>query len=127
MSDELSWMCPKCGKTWRAEPPSSCPTCSSFAAPALLDGWSVERRSYGVGTCFGGSGDVLCYGKWGVIGGTGRYKILHPTGWIEDSPKFKTEIEAMLWVKSQGKPKPSNTKLSDASDAFAPAEVKPNP
>lgn len=69
-----------------------------FSAAGLLEGWSVQRRSYGVGTCFGGSGDVLCYGKWGVIGCTGHYKILHPTGWIEDSPKFKTELEAMLWV-----------------------------
>ncbi len=81
---------------------------SSFAAPTLLEGWSVERRSYGVGQCFGGTGNVLCYGKWGVIGGTGRYRILHPSGWIEDSPKFTTELEAMLWVKAYGKPKPSN-------------------
>jgi len=71
--------------------------------PELLEGWSVERRSYGVGTCFGGSGDVLCFGKWGVIGGTGSYKILHPTGWIEERPKFKTELEAMLWVMAKGK------------------------
>jgi hypothetical protein len=81
---------------------------SGSPSATLLEGWSVQHRSYGVGTCFGGSGDVLCYGKWGVIGGTGRYKILFPSGWIEERPKFKTELEAMLWVKSQGKPKPSN-------------------
>lgn len=36
MSDEMSWMCPKCQKQWRAEAPTSCPACSSFAAPTLL-------------------------------------------------------------------------------------------
>jgi hypothetical protein len=88
------------GPNLNALPESSC--------SALLEGWSVQRRSYGVGTCGGGSGDVLCYGKWGVIGGTGRYKILFPSGWIEDRPKFKTELEAMLWVMAKGKLKPSN-------------------
>jgi hypothetical protein len=33
MSDEMSWMCPKCGKTWRAKAPTICQACSSFAAP----------------------------------------------------------------------------------------------
>lgn len=84
---------------------------SELAPVSLLEGWSVQHRSYGVGTCFGGSGDVLCYGKWGVIGGTGRYKILFPSGWIEERPKFKTELEAMLWVIAKTKPKPSNNAI----------------
>jgi len=91
---------------------------SGCASATLLEGWSVQRRSYGVGTCFGGSGDVLCYGKWGVIGGTGRYKILFPSGWIEERPKFKTELEAMLWVMAKGKLKPSN----DQADLPTPGE-----
>jgi hypothetical protein len=79
-----------------------------FASSVLLDGWSLETVSCGIGMCGSGMNKVLMRGNWGVIGGTGKYKLLHPSGWIEDSPSFKTELEAMLWV--MGKSKPSNEK-----------------
>ena len=106
-----------CGRELTVYPPESEPP---VRISALLEGWSVERRSYGVGTCFGGSGDVLCYGKWGVIGGTGRYKILFPSGWIEERPKFKTELEAMLWVMAKGKLKPSNDEFRRTDPPLKP-------
>lgn len=81
----------------------------------LLAGWSVQRRSYGIGETRGGTGDVLSFGKWGVVGGTGSYHILFPHGWIEDRPKFKTEIEAMLWVKAKTEPKPANSAITKRS------------
>lgn len=73
------------------------------SAPEILEGWVVELRSYGIGTCMGGRGQVLCRGKWGVIGATGNYRILHPNGWIEETPRFDTEVEAMLWVMERRK------------------------
>lgn len=53
-------------------------------------------------------GAVLSRGKWGVVGGTGHYRILRPYGWVNDKPVFETELEAMLYVL--GKEKPSNDK-----------------
>ena len=76
-------------------------------APAgLLDGWTIETKWVGIGQCGAGQNRVLCRGNWGVIGGTGSFRILHPDGWVNDTPTFKTELEAMLWV--MGKAKPSN-------------------
>jgi hypothetical protein len=98
---------------------------------AVLDGWSLQRRPYGVGQTRGGTGDVLCYGKWGVIGGTGHYNVLFPSGWIEDRPKFKTEIEAMLWVMNKTKPcEQCGTSVEVAGDACydatCPKQAKPS-
>jgi len=67
----------------------------------FLAGWSVEEKRYGIGTCVGCSGSVLCFGNWGVVGHTGHYEILFPSGWVEDHPVFKTELEAMLWVSNR--------------------------
>lgn len=77
----------------------------------LLDGWTLETKWVGIGQCGAGQNRVLCRGNWGVIGGTGHFTILHPDGWVNEKPVFKTELEAMLWVMS--KTKPSNDKLSD--------------
>ena len=81
-------------------------TATRVGSSAVLDGWSLETKSCGIGTCCSGMNKVLMRGNWGVIGCTGKYQLLHPSGWIEDSPSFKTELEAMLWV--MGKSKPSN-------------------
>lgn len=77
----------------------------SAANVSILDGWRHERAMwYGVGTCFGAHGPVLAFGKWGVVGQTGKYRVLHPNGWLEETPTFKTELEAMLWVIAKTKP-----------------------
>lgn len=72
----------------------------------LLADWTLAVRNWGQGTCCGCHGTVLTYGKWGVIGRTGYYRIIFPSGWEEDHPTFKTELEAMLWVMQQRKTKP---------------------
>lgn len=75
----------------------------------LLADWTLAVRNWGQGTCCGCHGTVLTYGKWGVIGRTGHYRIIFPSGWEEDNPTFKTELEAMLWVMQQRKTKPART------------------
>ena len=76
--------------------------------------WTVEDRPYGIGTCMGGRGPVLCKGKWGVVGSTGQYRILFPTGWIEDKPMFQTEIEAMNWVDQKCDTQTPTHKITNA-------------
>jgi len=74
------------------------------ACSELLDGWTIETKWVGIGTCGAGRNKVLCRGNWGVIGGTGHFNILFPSGWVEDTPRFATEIEAMMWIINKTKP-----------------------
>ena len=73
--------------------------------PDWLSKWKLEQRGYGMGQYGWGSNLVLSYGKWSVVGSTGYFRIVHPTGWREDKPVFETEIEAMQWVMKKGKAK----------------------
>lgn len=68
---------------------------------AFLDGWELDRRWYGYGDCFSTNGLALWHGKWGVTGSAGSYRVIRPNGWLEETPMFPTELEAMLWVLKQ--------------------------
>jgi hypothetical protein len=86
------------------KPEGKTETLTGVGSSELLDGWAMERKWYGVGRCFSRCGPVLSRGKWGVVGDTGCYRILHPDGWVNDTPTFPTELEAMRYVMNKEKP-----------------------